>query len=375
MLNNVTLVLYSLATGGAEKMAIDLSNEFINNNINVNLFLFSKEMSLMNYLNEKVKVQILNDNFYKLGKISKILSAFSFFLGLFFFFKKNKTDNIVAIGEWPNLIVPFLKLIFPKINTLIVEQNSISFHNEPGKYNLPNYFKILSKYSYSISDKIIAVSKDVKLNLLKVNKDLTKIEVINNPINSDIINKLKNEIIDSYILDFIKNRRVIVNVARLHPQKDHKTLILAINEVLKKLDVVLLIIGDGPEKSKLQELITTLKLNDNIILLGNQSNPYKFMKLAKLYVQSSLFEGFPVVFSESLSLGLPILSTRCDSSVELIKDEKIGRIVNIGDFKSMSISINDMLHYNYDTSYIINYFNELELDIKYTYCKYKNFLI
>ena len=129
MLNNVTLVLYSLATGGAEKMAIDLSNEFINNNINVNLFLFSKEMSLMNYLNEKVKVQILNDNFYKLGKISKILSAFSFFLGLFFFFKKNKTDNIVAIGEWPNLIVPFLKLIFPKINTLIVEQNSISFHN------------------------------------------------------------------------------------------------------------------------------------------------------------------------------------------------------------------------------------------------------
>ena len=68
MLNNVTLVLYSLATGGAEKMAIDLSNEFINNNINVNLFLFSKEMSLMNYLNEKVKVQILNDNFYKVKK-------------------------------------------------------------------------------------------------------------------------------------------------------------------------------------------------------------------------------------------------------------------------------------------------------------------
>ncbi len=84
-------------------------------------------------------------------------------------------------------------------------------------------------------------------------------------------------------------------------------------EAMQNIDAKLYIIGDGELKSNLEFIIDKLKLKDKVILLGKQSNPYKYLVQADCFVFSSLYEGFPNVLLEALACKLPIISSDCQS--------------------------------------------------------------
>ncbi|MEA2019028.1 MAG: glycosyltransferase, partial [Campylobacterota bacterium] len=113
----------------------------------------------------------------------------------------------------------------------------------------------------------------------------------------------------------------------------------------------LILVGDGVEKTILEEAVLELGIKNDVIFLGYQDNPYKYMKESDLFVLSSLWEGFGIVIIEAMVLNIPIVSSNCKyGPSEILLDEnkiEYGKLVNIEDDKekysdSLSTAIIDL---------------------------------
>ena len=80
------------------------------------------------------------------------------------------------------------------------------------------------------------------------------------------------------------------------------------------------IAGDGPERGNIESIVSQTGLERQIILLGNQENPYPYMKNADLLLNVSYHEAAPMVFLEAKALGIPVFATKTSSAEELLKD-------------------------------------------------------
>ena len=240
-----------------------------------------------------------------------------------------------------------------------------------------NYFKnIIFNFFLKRADRIIVNSKDFKKELDK--KFNIKSTLILNPFNFEEIKKKSKEKI---YLNFFKKKNTlrIVNVARLTDQKDHVTLLKAINIVKNHRNVELIIVGRGVFKVKLHNYIKENKLEKFVKLVGYQKNPFKFIRLCDVFVLSSIFEGHPNVLVEAMSLKKFIISSDCPTGPrEILGNGKYGSLFKPQDFKRLAnllinfrldknnkIKINDGLK----TLYIYDYEKKCEeyLDVMKPY--------
>jgi CDP-glycerol glycerophosphotransferase len=166
-------------------------------------------------------------------------------------------------------------------------------------------------------DGLISVSPSVlesNLNNLQTpfSLDDQVFDFCNNPINPSLVQSLAQEGLETPAFhDFSKETAVrFVTMGRLSPEKDHAKLIRAFTQVhAQNPDTALYILGDGPLRHQLENQITTLGLHRAVHLLGQQSNPFPFLKQADCFVFSSNHEGQGLVLLEALILGRPAVST------------------------------------------------------------------
>lgn len=105
-----------------------------------------------------------------------------------------------------------------------------------------------------------------------------------------------------------------VNIGRLSVEKNQAALIRAFARLVEKnKQVMLYILGDGTEKENLAELISQLKLQENVFLTGNVSNPFGLLHQCHCFVLPSLHEGQPLVIFEARALHMPIIVSRFSS--------------------------------------------------------------
>ena len=130
--------------------------------------------------------------------------------------------------------------------------------------------------------------------------------------------------------DFTVERKEIVTVGRLEPQKNQKLLINAFSELAKKFpDYTLVIYGEGSLRKKLEKYIESKGLKDRVFLPGAKNNIQEYIKDASLFVLSSDYEGIPNALIEAMAIGLPCVSTDCSpgGARELITNGENGVIV------------------------------------------------
>jgi glycosyltransferase involved in cell wall biosynthesis len=133
---------------------------------------------------------------------------------------------------------------------------------------------------------------------------------------------------------------VLIAVGRLHPQKGFAYLIRAFSIVRQVLPCKLVILGEGPQRAELEGLIASLRLVNDIALLGFQANPYSYVSRSTVFVLSSLFEGFGNVLVDALALGVPVISTRCPVGPEdIITDGVTGIFVPPADAQALAQAI------------------------------------
>lgn len=113
-----------------------------------------------------------------------------------------------------------------------------------------------------------------------------------------------------------KDKFSFIHVGRFFPQKNHINLIRAFSK-LNREDSQLILLGKGGEEGDTfnmsKKLVEELHLQDKVIFIGFDNNPFKYLKRSHVFVLSSDFEGLPMAILEAMSIGLPIISTDCST--------------------------------------------------------------
>lgn len=121
----------------------------------------------------------------------------------------------------------------------------------------------------------------------------------------------------------------VIFLGRLSYEKNPLRLISIISSVVKtNHSIKVAIVGRGPLEGEIREKIDELGLEQNIEILGFQSNPYPILYKTKLMIMTSLWEGLPMCALEAIALGIPIVSTPTDGLRELVFDGKTGFLSN-----------------------------------------------
>lgn len=353
MKNKITILLPDLNGGGAEKNFLILANYWSQNNINVELLLLKKRGVFLNYLNKNIKVIDLN--------VNKI--RYSFFKLLYYFYYTD--SNILLVSLWPLTSITILSKIFSlkKINVILFEHQilSKSYLNNSNKTSL--ILKLSINLTYYFSHKLICVSNFVKLDIEKMLLYNKKIDVLYNPVYIE-----KNNIILTN--DKIKkmwgiNDIKILCVGSLKPEKGHKTLIQAISIIKKNtnLNIKLFIFGEGSLKPDLQELIFSLKLENEIKIKNFKYDLTSWYSSCDLFILPSLHEGFANVIVEALSFQKKIISTKCGGPEEILQYGKFGKLIDINNPKMLANSIVNYNNLNYDKNKLLNRAKEFSKEI------------
>lgn len=141
-----------------------------------------------------------------------------------------------------------------------------------------------------------------------------------------------------------KTSPVIVSAGRLAPEKGYPDLIMAVKELSKTEDIKLIMLGEGPVRGEIEELIKKEGLTFIVKLVGFQNNPLKYYSKADVFVLSSYVEGLPNVLVEAMMCGCTPVSTDCPTGPrEVLQNEKYGYLVPVHDPKAMAAGIKKAL--------------------------------
>jgi|LFRM01.1.fsa_nt_gb glycosyltransferase involved in cell wall biosynthesis len=155
----------------------------------------------------------------------------------------------------------------------------------------------------------------------------------------------------------------VVFVGRLAPVKHVETLIRATAQIKESLPSIrVVIVGDGEERSKLEELARSLDLTDQIDFVGYQTNTWEWYNRSKLSVVTSEREGFPYTVIESLKCGVPVVTSNCGDVCDLVEDSVNGIIVpDYRDYSGFAEAILKLLtHPENITNYSMNALRSVE---------------
>lgn len=167
--------------------------------------------------------------------------------------------------------------------------------------------KLLLRLSYPRADHVIAVSRGVAQDLARnFAVPDSRISIIFNPVDHDLIEARGAE-----PPVFAVEGEYIAATGRLVPNKNFPMLIEAFAQ--SQLPGSLIILGEGPERPKLEAQIAQLGLEGRVLLPGFVENPFAILKRASLFALPSNAEGFPNGLVEAMACRLPVVVTNCAS--------------------------------------------------------------
>jgi len=336
----VIIVSNNLATGGIQKALINLLNE-IKDQYDITLFLFSDCGDYQHKIPDTLKVIKANSYLKLLGisqKESKKLGMFHYILRAMLVLWTRIFNN--------NLPIRFLLLTEAKLKKYDI---AISYvHSPPDKvfYGGCNEF-VLTKIEASrkcafIHCDFLNFGGNTKKNK-KIYKQFNCIATVSEGCKSQFIKAIPELINKTYTVrnchdyvDIIREAHTIpiqydseifniVTVARLSEEKGIIRAIDIINQLVKLgYKICWHLIGDGSQRNKIENIIANYGLEGNVVLYGNQKNPYKFMVNADLFLLPSYHEAAPMVFDEAKCIGLPILTTNTTSAIEIVEKYNAG---------------------------------------------------
>ena len=139
------------------------------------------------------------------------------------------------------------------------------------------------------------------------------------------------------------NENYIVHVGRLEKIKRHDILLRAY--LSAQIPSKLLILGEGPLRTAIEEDVVHLGLTDRVIFTGFLHNPYPIIRDARLCILTSDYEGLPTVLIESLGLGTVVVSTDCPTGPrEILVGPLANYLAPVADIDALATKINTALN-------------------------------
>jgi glycosyltransferase involved in cell wall biosynthesis len=193
---------------------------------------------------------------------------------------------------------------------------------------------------YPLADEIVAVSAGVAESLTAYSGlDKHKVRVIHNPVVTPALHD-KAMATPMHAWFAPGQPPVILGVGRLTAQKDFVNLLHAFAIVRRSRPARLIILGEGPDRAALRDLIDRLDLAADADLPGFDANPYAYMSRAAVFVLSSAWEGLPTVLIEAMACGTPVVATDCRSGpADILAGGRFGELVPVADPAALAAAI------------------------------------
>ncbi len=247
---------------------------------------------------------------------------------------------IISVDVYTNILVLIISLfsLIHKIPIMIVTQNNLKMTllNKAPRI-LYFFLKVFIKILYETADIVVCVSKKLRNHLHTEFLIKKRIITIYNGVS--LPKQIEEKIFKK------TEKKIIVSIGRFVEQKDFITLIFAFKKIIEKYkNTHLKIIGHGPEKEKLVNLVKKLHLNSFVSFPGWKNHVKTYLEKADIFVHSSRREGFPFVLIEAVSYGLPIIATDTPyGPSEILGKGKFGILVPIGDVNKMQDAVIKLL--------------------------------
>lgn len=135
-----------------------------------------------------------------------------------------------------------------------------------------------------------------------------------------------------------------ITVGTLYEIKNQKMIIDAFQLVKKEHNnIELIIVGEGPQKSYLENMVSKYNLNSYVKFLGRQKDVKKYLDKADIYLCSSKVEGLPLAVMEAMSMELPIITTPAGGVKDIVKNEENGIIISHDDYEAMAVAMCNLI--------------------------------
>lgn len=341
----VLFVAHHLTVGGVQKSLISALNAVDYERNDVTLYLRKNRTDLLPYINEQVHVVINDDQthyyrkpkavvlqaamvFNRLLKRSASFNEYEKRLGSYIqnaemdyeqqkYFSDKHFD--VAVAYVQGYVTGFTAKCVSANKKITFYQSSTDESHEVHESAFPNY------------DVFVVEHEDIKKSLCEWYPEIVKPEkvtVIDNYVDKDFLYKQAEEL----MLPKDSNKITVCTCGRMAEVKGFDLAIKAAAILKEKgLRFIWYMVGDGPERSRVEELLHQYQLEEYVVLTGMQKNPYPYMMNADIYVQPSREEALSVAMLESQVLAAPMVSTRTVGGMTMVRDGENGVLADMSE--------------------------------------------
>lgn len=321
MQKRISILLPDLRGGGAERVSVNLANGFAKNGYAVDMVLLSAKGEFLVDLHPEIRVVDL--------QVTRIRGLLVPLVG---YLRKTRPTALLAC-MWPLTVTAILARTLACVATRVVvaEHTTWSRSELLKRWSVGWQVRTTMRVFFPLADGIVAVSQGVADDLARFAKlARNSITVIYNPVVGDV-KPIPNT---AFAPDgwWTGSHRKLLAVGTLKAIKDYATLLSAFAVLRQKMDVRLLILGEGDERTALEAQALQLGIESSVFMPGFVKDPSPYYPHADLHVLSSKSEGLPTVIIEALSAGTPVVSTDCPFGPrEILCNEKYGRLVPVCD--------------------------------------------
>lgn len=188
-------------------------------------------------------------------------------------------------------------------------------------------------------DRVVGVGEAVRQALIH-NEGINprRVEVIYNGIDLDAYDETEDQAAEvRREIGVGADDFVVIQVARLDHLKDHVTAVETHRQVVAQSpDAKLVLVGEGPERPKIEEAIRSRGLESSVILLGLRKDIPRLVRASDLFLLTSVSEGIPLTLIEAMAARKPVVSTRVGGVGEVVEEGKTGLLAPSGDAATLA---------------------------------------
>ncbi len=197
----------------------------------------------------------------------------------------------------------------------------------------------ITRFSIGESDGVTAISSYLRDQTYKEFDIQKEIEVIPNFVNCDLYRRNRDSAERARYAR--PDERILVHLSNFRPVKRLLDVIEIFDRVQKQVPSKLVLIGDGPERSKAEYLVRCKRIADKVHFLGKQDQIHEHLGTADLMVMPSELESFGLAALEGMACEVPTIATAVGGVAEVVKDGVTGYLSHVGDVETMA---NNAIH-------------------------------
>jgi len=194
-------------------------------------------------------------------------------------------------------------------------------------------FEPVISFAINKSDAVTAVSQSLRLDTYKVFGINREIDVIPNFIN---FGKLPVTDVTGLREEYCTpDEKILVHISNFRPVKRIQDVVEVFAGVHQQIRSKLIMVGDGPERTRAEQFCREHNLCDEVIFLGNIKNPMEVLSIADLFILPSESESFGLAALEAMAFGVPVISTNTGGLPEVNRHGVTGMMSDVGDVADM----------------------------------------